>query len=256
MKRWLGGKMHPTPTPGQRRVIVNYHSIGDGEWAIQESAFEKQILWLSTHARIVPLPELLASSGENETLQVSITFDDGYHSVANRAQPVLSRHGAQATVFILTGRLSESEHAASDANRGDYPDECFLSRKDVRDLERAGWVIGSHGSDHTILTRLTPNELEKELRSSRDDIREMTGKDCVHFCYPWGRHNPEVRKACADAGYSHGFTCRHASIPEDCAPFEVPRLDVRREYCLTDYKALVSGQWDFIGTFQRLRGRR
>lgn len=44
----------------------------------------------------------------------------------------------------------------------------------------------SHGVTHTALVALSPDALERELRESRDRISECTGRECRHFCYPYG----------------------------------------------------------------------
>jgi len=44
----------------------------------------------------------------------------------------------------------------------------------------------SHGVSHTAVAALTPDELEHELAASRRLIAEHTGRECRHFCYPYG----------------------------------------------------------------------
>ena len=44
----------------------------------------------------------------------------------------------------------------------------------------------SHGVSHCALSALEPDEIERELRESRDTIRAHTNLPCEHFCYPFG----------------------------------------------------------------------
>jgi peptidoglycan/xylan/chitin deacetylase (PgdA/CDA1 family) len=54
-----------------------------------------------------------------------------------------------------------------------------LSRNDLFRFE-------SHGISHVALSSMDENELECELRNSRDIVSQHTGKLCRHFAYPFG----------------------------------------------------------------------
>lgn len=62
-----------------------------------------------------------------------------------------------------------------------------VSWAEVETLARDA-VLGfeSHGISHTAVAALGPDELEHELASSRRIIAEHTGRECRHFCYPYG----------------------------------------------------------------------
>ncbi|MCC6766913.1 MAG: polysaccharide deacetylase family protein [Deltaproteobacteria bacterium] len=58
---------------------------------------------------------------------------------------------------------------------------------EVEALARAGVVsFESHGITHTAVAALTDDGLEHELAESRRIIAEHTGRECRHFCYPYG----------------------------------------------------------------------
>ena len=33
----------------------------------------------------------------------------------------------------------------------------------------------------------------------------------------------------------------------------IPRVDIRRDYNLDDFEAILSGDWDYLGKYQRLK---
>lgn len=66
---------------------------------------------------------------------VTLVFDDGLESVRQFAFPVLSRHGLVATTAVIAGRVDSGD-----------PD--FMTSDELRELQRAGWEVASHGLTH------------------------------------------------------------------------------------------------------------
>ncbi|MEB2285577.1 MAG: hypothetical protein B6D46_14175 [Polyangiaceae bacterium UTPRO1] len=60
-----------------------------------------------------------------------------------------------------------------------WPEVEALAREDVVAFE-------SHGVTHTAVAALDDDALERELVRSRQKIAAHTGRDCRHFCYPFG----------------------------------------------------------------------
>lgn len=85
----------------------------------------------------------------------------------------------------------------------------FLSWEELRQLHRMGFEIGSHTTDHSILTRLSPSQLTMELVDSKQRIEKHLRVPCVSLAYPNGRrsdYSPAVLTAALQAGYQIGFT--------------------------------------------------
>jgi peptidoglycan/xylan/chitin deacetylase (PgdA/CDA1 family) len=61
--------------------------------------FASQIEFLAKHYRLVGPDDLVAGAPPRA---VAVTFDDGYASVADHAAPILERHGATGTVYLVT----------------------------------------------------------------------------------------------------------------------------------------------------------
>lgn len=201
VKRGLGRvyrvlKNQSTP----RRCILVYHAIADQSWSVSLSQFHTQMNWLADAVTVVPLEDAV-SGARSDQLQVALTFDDGYTSVADAAMPMLSGLGLTATVFLNTGWIGESVRHPTQTILGHYPDQHFMSWSDVERLVAAGWTIGSHGVEHLDLTRASPTDCERELLVSRLAIEKRLGRDCSHFAYTWGRYNAALRRQVQAAGY-------------------------------------------------------
>lgn len=110
---------------------------------------------------------------------VSLVFDDGYLTQYKVAYPEMEKHGYTGTLYILanlTGLFEGKELMT------------FDQAKEIQDL---GWEIGSHGLNHQVLTTLSHQELERQLKSSKE-ILEKEGFNVKTFAFPKGHFNEEV----------------------------------------------------------------
>lgn len=253
MKRLLGNFFQPNHIDSSRRLILIYHAVGNGPLAQVVNLFHAQVEWLLEHAQVVSLDSLLASSSASQSLQVALTFDDGYRCLHRYVAPILNSYNLPATVYLTTAQISNDRPRFSNQSLGHYPGEEFLTWNEVADLFAQGWTIGSHGREHLDLTTLPEGELSDQLSISRDDIENRFGRPCRHFSYPWGRHNPVIEQVVREAGYAFAVAGNHAPLRADSNLLALPRIDIRREYDLNDFAAVVTGRWDYLGLLQRMR---
>jgi len=237
-----------------RRLILIYHAVGSGPLSTDASQFRAQMAWLAEHAEVMSLDALLDDvSNNSDKIRVALTFDDGYRSVHDMAAPVLSGFGFPATVYLNSGHIRDDGHEASDAGQGHYPDEQFMNWSEVLQLRDQGWSIGSHGVFHLDLTQQSEEVVTRELDDSKAEIERRTDLPCEHFSYTWGRSTPAVRAAVAQAGYRTAVGGEHRPLRGGYDGLNLPRLDVRHEYRLEDFVAVVLGKWDYLGYVQRFK---
>lgn len=239
-------------TPHERDVVLLYHSIGTGPLALPQRVFADQMDWLHATATVVPLMDLLTTDGRSRR-RVAITFDDGYRSLHRFAMPVLAGSPVMPAAFLTTGWIRAAERRASALEHGHYPGEQFLLWREVEELAAAGWRIGPHGVEHLDLTVQPDDRVNIELRASRSAIEKALGECLTVFAYTWGRHTARLRRHVAEAGYSHALAGAHGPVSERSDPFAIPRIDVARNYSLDDFKAILCGDWDYLGWYQRAR---
>lgn len=253
-KRALGTLYALRPRSPHRKIVLLYHSIGHSPLALEEAAFRRQIEWLSSAMKIVPLTRLLGSS-EAAPFQAAITFDDGYASLYAAALPILRELGATAAAFLNTGWIANESRRQSDAAAGHHPGEEFLLWREVEELAAAGWEVGSHGVDHLDLT-VQPFDIARfQLRASRARIDQMLGACSPVFSYTWGRHTERLRQLVAEASYTHAVGGVYGALTDKTDPLAIPRLHIAKGYNLNDFKAVVRGDWDYLGWMQRIMSR-
>jgi len=238
--------------PHARDVVLLYHSIGDGPLALPQRAFADQMDWLHATGTVVPLMDLLATDARQRS-RVAITFDDGYRSLHRFAMPVLAGSPAMPAAFLTTGWIGVVDRRASAREHGHYPGEQFLLWREVEELAAAGWAIGPHGVEHLDLIVQPDDCIDVELKRSRSAIETTLGVCLPVFAYPWGHHSARLRRRVAEAGYSHALAGAHGPVTARSDRFAIPRIDVARKYSLDDFKAIVRGDWDYLGWYQRAR---
>lgn len=84
----------------------------------------------------------------------------------------------------------------------------------LREMQSQGLEVGSHTLSHPILSALTPEQLEEELRASSDHIQRELGKSPLGICYPNGMAkdiSPLVEKVGANF-YRYGLVAYPAAI--------------------------------------------
>src|SRR5215468_7976145 len=87
-------------------LIVTYHRFSEREGGarISARAFAEQTRYLAAHYTLVPLSRLadFLRKPEVPPRLAAITIDDGYRDAYEIAFPILRKHCAPATVFIVT----------------------------------------------------------------------------------------------------------------------------------------------------------
>ena len=86
--------------------ILLFHRFGatDTPRTLGADTFERQVSFLKSRFRIVPLGELVAqrAAGAIPANTITITVDDGYEDFYRHAYPVLKRHAVPATLFVVS----------------------------------------------------------------------------------------------------------------------------------------------------------
>jgi peptidoglycan/xylan/chitin deacetylase (PgdA/CDA1 family) len=174
---------------------------------------------------------------------VVITFDDAYHSVIDRALPILSQFGLPATVFTVTG-FADSDDPMTWPGidgwlGGPYePELAPMSWDELGQLAAAGWEVGSHTVTHPRLTTLDDAKLAEELTRSREVCSERTGTECRSLAFPYGDYDDRVVAATKEAGYSAAATLSaRLHRPE---PLRWPRVGVYHADDMHRFRAKVS----------------
>jgi peptidoglycan/xylan/chitin deacetylase (PgdA/CDA1 family) len=107
------------------------------------------------------------------------------------------------------------------------PEEGHMLRwHEAGDLLRAGMKVESHSHSHLIFSEATPEEVEQELRTSRDRILRELGITTDSFAYPNARYRGTEGEILSRLGYKHAFRIHNLAVERNSNPFFIPRFIV------------------------------
>jgi peptidoglycan/xylan/chitin deacetylase (PgdA/CDA1 family) len=156
--------------------------------------------------------------GDGAADSVLLTFDDGGASAAEIAG-ALDARGWRGHFFITTDYIGESG---------------FVSERDVRALQAAGHVVGSHSCSHPErMSHCTRDQLVREWRDSAARIADITGRPVTVASVPGGFYSRAVADAALEAGVEVLFTSEPTTRVERVGRchiigrFAMERLDPR-----------------------------
>jgi peptidoglycan/xylan/chitin deacetylase (PgdA/CDA1 family) len=188
--------------------------------------------------RVVTLDEaadIVEGKTAPERPAVAITFDDGWANNLELAFPELARRGWPATVFLCTSYL------------GRRP---YLQWDELPRLAELGIAAGNHTHDHTDLSA-APERTRDEIEACGRRIEDAIGVRPTHFCYPFGRYTPEVRRQVARSGMRTACSGRIGFNPPGQELLSLRRLTLDPRDGATELRRRLAGGYDFLDARQR-----
>ncbi len=107
----------------------------------------------------------------------------------------------------------------------------YISLDRLREMHRAGMVIGSHSVNHLVMSKLSTAEQQREITDSFADLSSAIAAPIETFCYPYGgfrTFTAETERLLGDAGCRYAFNVEFRDIePADLRkrPQALPRYD-------------------------------
>ncbi len=218
-------------------VVFSYHSISKNKnfYSVPETDFKKQIKQILKTYKPISLVDLNNYfTRKKEIAQPSfiLTFDDGYRDVL-KVKSFINAFGIKPSIFVL----SDSKKIRRDVLKNNSE---LLTIKDIKDLIRTGWEIGSHSATHTLLTGLKESELKKEVLESKKILEKLLSIKVKYFAYPKGKYSKQVLSSVKRADYNLALSMDDELINKYSDKFKIPRVGVNGTHSLSEFKTLAS----------------
>jgi len=203
---------------------------------VSEEAFAEQMAYLReggyTTLSLDELNDGIDGRRELPQKPVVITFDDGFASNHRYAFPVLQKYGMKATIFMTPDRESANfqKNAATDTP---------LSDAQLRELDRNGIAIESHGMTHRYLTALEPDMVRWELAASKSALEAVLEKEVQYLAIPSGAYDRKVRRLAQETGYRAVFCMLKGSNNLASDRYALRRLVVGRDMDIKEFARIL-----------------
>ena len=127
---------------------------------------------------------------------VLLTFDDGYGGHYEYVYPLLKKYKYPAVFSVYT------------KNMGINTGRSHVTWEQLKIMVEDPLVtIAGHSKTHPPdLTKLSDEELIREIKESKEILEKELGKSIRYFTYPTGKNDERVRKVVEEAGYIAAFT--------------------------------------------------
>jgi peptidoglycan/xylan/chitin deacetylase (PgdA/CDA1 family) len=249
---------------GRSLRVLMYHKVNDLEnnrMSMPVSRFDEQMAELKELGyTVVDLDAVLGHYVDGRPLPdgaVLITFDDGYRDNLLNAAPVLSRHGYSAVQFVPIAYVGDARP---------LPHEKYLSAhgvhnptvdwEEIRELERLGVRIESHGISHKPLAELEIDEAAREITISKLKLEERLGRPVRAFSYVKGSeadYKPVHPSLVRQAGYDLAFTAVSGANTPSSDPLQLRRYNVE-PYSPRTFELVLAGACDLIAVKDTVTG--
>ncbi len=232
------GKLDKLLARENNLVIYCYHNIHTNPWAfnVNKNSFNDQMNYLAKWGEPVTLNQIVRFIKGKTSLpkkSFAITFDDGYQGVLS-VQEIVKKYGIRPTIFILPSdkRVDRNEIGTKAP---------FLNNKQIKQLKKQKWDIGSHGISHKKLTKVNSFIALKELQESKSQIQKnIRGKSVEAFSYPHGAHSNDVQKLVDKANYKLAVSLDDEHVSKQTNIYNLSRVGVMGNHTMGEFVSLAS----------------
>ena len=198
---------------------------------VAPEAFARQMAWLERLGyqglSMTALEPYL--NGQKKGKVAGITFDDGYLNNLSNALPTLTKHGFSSTCYAVSGLLGKTN--VWDLEAG-IAQTALMNETQLRQWVSAGQEIGSHTRQHIDLTDNDQNKCRLDITLGKNELESVVKTPVDHFCYPYGRYQPEHIGMVDTIGFVTATTTQRSRCHPEMDMLQLPRVPVLRSTSL------------------------
>ena len=228
-------------------MILMYHNVDEkaGFNTVSAENFERQLRYVQQHWQLTDMDTYARECRTNPRV-ATVTFDDAYSCMVTFVLPIIQDLDIPVTVFVPVSYVGNFNEW--DDNLSDYKRINILSWNEIERLSQDSHLtFGSHGMNHTSYGKQYGNQIEKELRESKDILEAHLQKSVDYFAFPYGQRKdfgcatPELMQ---EIGYKAAVTTlwKRNNLNEN--PYLLRRVEVRPTDTMMDFQRYLSRKID------------
>jgi|GEM_PF-189085 len=230
-----------------RFLILYYHSIPEN--------LKEEFIWqINTLEKYGKFTEIDSKISDKEPGRYyAISFDDGFKSVFDNAEPELEKRNIPHTIFFPTsyiGKVPEWKVYGGDMEKNDS----VISDEEIKRLNLSIIKIGSHTVNHPRLTKISPKDQLFELNESKKQLEDMLHSNIEFISVPYGDYDRRVIQRSSEAGYKMLFSSEPKYVSNNGVHHDVRgRVAVGPSNSRLEFKVKVLGGYNWISGFTKLK---
>ena len=229
-------------------MILMYHNVDEkaGFNTVSAENFERQLRYVQQHRQLTDMDTYVRECRTNSRA-ATVTFDDAYACIITHVLPVIQELDIPITVFVPVSFIGK--YNEWDENLSDYKKINILSWDEIEKLSPNPLItFGSHGMNHISFANLSKNQIESELKESKEILETHLQRKVDYFAFPYGQRkdfgcaSPELLQ---EIGYKAAMTTlwKRNNLNEN--PYRLHRVEVRPTDSPEDFQRFVSQKVDF-----------
>ena len=157
--------------------------------------------------------------------QIEICFDDAFLGLYKNIE-FLKTQNIAIHLFVISSHFSKDN---------------FINRKQLLELDKLNFIkISSHTHTHRVLNNINNNEIESELKVSKEILENLISDSVDSICYPEGKFDDKIIEIAKKVGYKN----QYSSIPgffSDKFKNDVSRRSLVQFAGEKEFKAIIRG---------------
>ncbi|HKC45888.1 MAG TPA: polysaccharide deacetylase family protein [Burkholderiales bacterium] len=230
----------------QRIVALLYHRVNDSmrdSLTVGIEQFDRQMAWIRRNYPVASIEDVVRDRAPTSASRpvIVVTFDDGYRDNYENAVPILLRHRIPAAFFVSTGMIGTERGFEHDRKVGPIP---TMTWDQLREMQRLGFVIGSHAATHIDCGSADIELVRRELAESRGRLVEELGARDLIFAYPFGGpHNitPPALNVVKELGFIGCLSAYGGVNRPKVSPFNVLRVGISHRFTMLAFRSRLEG---------------
>jgi peptidoglycan/xylan/chitin deacetylase (PgdA/CDA1 family) len=230
---YLRRKLHNLTHPLLGRIlmlhrVVEHRSEGNNRELEITPDFLKQTIetYRQQGHRFVSIDEACNIINHSRTDRpfVCLTFDDGYQDNYDIAYPILKQTNVPFAIYVTTGFIDNRLPMRWYTNEKLGINGEALKALDADPL----CTIGAHTVSHPRLDTLSPEEQQKEIEQSLQELESLLGHPIRHFSYPHGAYNSDTLSIINKQTFRSVLHAWGGNIRRGANPLMLPRIELRQ----------------------------
>jgi hypothetical protein len=179
----------------------------------------------------------IVSEITKESGQIEICFDDAFLGLYENIE-FFRKHSIPVHLFVISSYLGSKN---------------YMNEKQLLELSKLdGIKISSHTHSHKRLNQMGKNQIERDLKQSKEVLEDLIGVPVNSICYPEGRFNKTIINIAKSVGYKNQYSSLPGFFDNKFADNVIRRSLVQyaRE---SEFKAILKGGDHILAFWYRLK---